>query len=208
MKTIRFCFGVAMIWLILFSTGCAVPAMSLRHDARVQATYKTKGNLKVEKLNDLRTENEKILNQTAVNKLTPQIWSGNTSPEMLMYFQTVLELEAKNTGLFNIADGDFILSGDVTSLKVDRTCTALRYIPLLNFFEFSKLEATVTFDARLSKNGAVVFTKSVTHSKSSKFSIMKENSVESISMMATVLLDEAITESIKTLFDAIDQQLM
>lgn len=205
MKVIRLFVSVSII-IFIFTTGCAVPTMSLKHDAHIETSYKMRGNLHVEKFKDARPEDEKILDQTAVNKLTPQIWSGNTSPEILTFFQVVLEREAKNTGLFNIADGDFSLSGEITSLKVDRTCTILKYIPLLNFLEFSKLQATVTFDATLSQNGRVVLTRHVTHIKSSNYWAIKETSVQRISTLASVVLDEAITESIKLLFDAIVQQ--
>lgn len=195
--------GLLML-VMLMGAGCAVPTMNMKHEASVGVTYPTKGKLQVEKFNDSRPSDEKVVHQTAVNKITPQIWSGNTSPEMMEFFQTTLEQEATQAKLFTLGPGEYQLSGTVTSLKVDRTCTIFRY--LLGIFDFPKLEANVAYRAILSRNGEVVLTKEISHTKSSKYWAMTEMSWTQVSNKARRVLDEAITESIKLLFDEIDQK--
>lgn len=205
MKTIPLINAAVMAGVMFLAAGCAVPTMNMKHEASVGKTYTTKGNIQVKKFEDSRVADEKVLHQMAVNKLTPQIWSGNTSPEMMMFFQKTLETEARNTRLFTIGDGLFTLSGNVSSLKVDRTCTIFRYF--LGIFDFPKLEATIVYKYTLSKQGKVVLTKEITHTKSAKYWAMTETSWTQVSNKARRVLDEAITESIKMVFDEIDQQV-
>ena len=206
MKIIPFVNAAVISVVMLLAAGCAVPTMNLKHEASIGTTYTTKGNVQVQKFKDSRVANEKVLHQTAANKLTPQIWSGNTSPEMMRFFQKTIEAEARNTRLFSIGDGEFTLSGNVSSLKVDRTCTIFRY--LLGIFDFPKLEATVVYEWTLNRHGKVVLTKKISHTKSSKYWAMTEMSWTQVSNKARRVLDEAITESIKMSFDEIEREVM
>jgi hypothetical protein len=191
---------------MMFAAGCAIPTMNMKHEASVGVTYKTKGTLEVQTFADNRAGDENAVGKTAGNTLTPQIWSGSTTPEMMTFFQMTLEAEARNAGIFNIDQGDFTLSGSVSSIKVDRTCTVFRYLTL-GILDFPKLKATVVFDARLSRRGEDILTKHITHTKSSRYWAMTELSWTQVSDKARRVLDDAITESIKLLFDEIDQQV-
>lgn len=192
---------VPILGIMLFSIGCAMPIMNLRHESNIGKTYTTKGNLQVQKFSDLRQEDEKILQQTVMNTLTPQIWSGNTSPETMEFFQKTIETEAANSKLFTLGNGEFVLSGNVTSLKVDRVCTIFRYIG--GIFDFPTLTATVVYDVTLTYKGKVVLTRQISHTKTCKYWSMTETSFKNVSNKACRLLDNTVTESIGILFEGI-----
>jgi hypothetical protein len=196
------------VGLLLLASGCiTLPTMNLKHEASIASTYPIKGCLVVERFLDNRPEDEKRPKQKIGGQLTPQIWSGETSPEMLAFLQKVIECEAKRTRLFTVGQGDFVMSGKVSSLKVDRKCTVFRYI--CSLFDFPTARATVVYDVSLTKDGKPVFTKRITHIKSTTYWSQKEIAL-TLSRMSDIssgVLDEAITESIKLLFDDISKQV-
>jgi len=196
------------VGMLLLASGCAtLPTMNLMHKASIASTYPAKGGLVVEKFLDNRPEDEKRHAQKIEGQLTPQIWSGETSPEVLMFLQKVIEGEATRTRLFTVGQGDYVMSGKVSSLKVDRTCTVFRYI--FSFFDFPTARATVVYDVSLAKKGETVFTKRISHIKSTTYWSQKELAwtLSRISDISSGVLDEAITESIKLLFDDIAKQV-
>ena len=70
-----------IIYIII--SGCSVPRMVLKHEGNIDSTYESKGLLKVDIFIDNRPDEERDENQIAVNSLSPQIWSGSTSPEQV-----------------------------------------------------------------------------------------------------------------------------
>jgi len=195
------------VGMLLLVAGCTLPTMNLKHEASIASTYPDKGGLVVERFFDNRPEDEKRHAQKIEGQLTPQIWSGETSPEVLTFLKKVIEVEAKRTRLFSDGQGDFVMSGKVSSLKVDRTCTVFRYI--FSFFDFPTVRATVVYDVSLAKKGETVFTKRISHIKSTTYWSQKELALtlSRISDISSGVLDEAITESIKLLFDEIAKQV-
>jgi hypothetical protein len=120
------------ICIIFF--GCSIPKMLLNHEDQLNITYENRGTIKISLFEDRRPGEEKIEGETAMNTLSPQIWSGSTSPEMMLFFQESLIKEAEKTSLFNVRDAsasEFELSGYVTSMKVDRKVTLWRYAAIV-----------------------------------------------------------------------------
>lgn len=208
MKTRAISVTALSVGMLLLASGClTLPTMNLKHKASIASAYPAKGGLVVERFLDNRPEDEKRPKQQIGGQLTPQIWSGETSPEMLTYLQNVIEGEAKRTRLFTVGQGDYVMSGKVSSLKVDRKCTLYRYT--ISLLDFPTARATVVYDVSLTKNGETVFTKRISHVKSTRYWSQKELAwtLSRISDISSGVLDEAITESIKLLFDEIDKQV-
>ena len=189
--------------LLLVFSGCAIPLMELSHEATVGTTYMTKGSLKVANFEDQRPSPEKKVGKTAKNTLSPDIWSGETNPDMMSFFQQTLIEEAGRSGLFSIADtAEYELSGYVNSMKADRKVDILYYlVPILGR---TSLSATVGFHASLSKDGEVVFETDIKNVGEDSFSGMTEFSWKGTSKKAGLLLDKTISKSIRQLFDEIE----
>ena len=189
--------------LLIALSGCAIPLMELDHVSYIGVTYSIKGTLKVDQFEDRRPSEEKVESQTALNKITPQIWSGSTNPDMMFFFQQTLIEEAKRTKLFVVGnDAEYELSGYITSMKVDRTVSIMGYlVPILGN---AKLAATVRFHANLKRNGALIFEKDIKQIKEDSYWIMTEGGWKTVSKKASKLLDETISKSIRKLFDEIE----
>ncbi|GAG21620.1 unnamed protein product, partial [marine sediment metagenome] len=167
-----------------------MPLMELGHTAHVGTTYSTKGSLEVAKFEDQRPSLEKEVGKKVINTLSPQVWSGETNPDMMSFFQQTLIEEANRTGLFFIADtAEYELSGYVTSMKLDRKVNILYFmLPILGQVHLS---ATVRFHASLTKNGDVVFEIDIKKIEDSSFSGMTEFGWTGTSKKAVALLDKA-----------------
>lgn len=223
-----------LIAVCIFVAGCSIPVMHLMHTSSVETAYPTIGSIKIIQFEDKRPEEEKVKGKTARNTLSGQVWSGETNPEMLLFFQQTLEEEAGNTGLF-ADDGQDVyeLSGKVMSMKVDRKVTVMRYlgiIPLtagilasgegetgliwlgllgslvIQSLDFPQLKATVHFQAVLTRNGTVVFEKEIQVTEKKRYWSMTETSWPAVSKKAGSLLDIAVTESIANLFEEIGSE--
>jgi len=226
--------GAGLIACVLV-TGCSIPQMELIHAESIDATYPTLGSIKVNEFEDERPDEEKVIGKTATNSLSAQVWSGDTDPGMMVFFQQVLTEEAQRTGLFT-TDGAaaYELDGSVTSMKVTRKVTVMRYLALVPFlagllvsdsenttpmwiglagwaallsFEFPKLDATVQYHAILTKNGETVFETDIEVTHRRKYSVWTEWGWKGVSQKAQRALDEAITMAINQLFERIKSEV-
>ena len=84
----------------LLLNGCSMPVMELDHTASVEDTYGELGTIEITEFVDERPDDERNKGQKAWNSLSGQVWSGDTEPTMMAYFQNVLSVEAERTGLF------------------------------------------------------------------------------------------------------------
>ena len=221
--------------VIVFISGCAIPQMDLIHKSKIDASYRTLGTLEIKPFLDNRPEDEKVKGKTATNSLSAQTWSGDTNPEMMVFFKQVLEEEATRSDLFVQSDtSTYVLSGEVRSMKVERKVTVMRYlsiIPLLvgvlasdsetteyiwyglagsiflSALDFPELKATVIYRAVLSKNGTPILDKEFELTHKRRYTAISEWGWSSVSNKAQVVLDEAITKSIRDLFDYIESRL-
>jgi hypothetical protein len=208
--------------------------MDLTHTAHVDATYPAKGSIKINTFEDRRPDEEKSKGKTAFNSLSGQVWSGETNPDMMLFFQQALVEETERTGLFSQDGHDvYELSGHVTSMKVERNVTIMRYIgiiPLLvgiaasepgednyiwyglagslvlSSLDFPLLKATVDFQAVLTKNGEIVFDKEITLAENKRYWGMTEWGWKGVSNNAAVVLDGAITKAIGQLFEEFETE--
>ena len=73
----------ALAAVCLALSACSIPRMVLNHENRVDETYATRGLVRVGLFEDRRPEEERIEGRTAMNTLSPQIWSGETDPQMM-----------------------------------------------------------------------------------------------------------------------------
>jgi hypothetical protein len=212
-----------------------MPVMKLDHTARIDTTYAELGPIKITQFKDMRPSDEMEEGKTALNSLTPQVWSGETDPNLMVYFREVLSAEAKRTMLFTEeGPAEFELSGEVLSMKVDRKATVMRYlaiVPLvvglaagypddkayfwagligwtaLTALEFPIVTATVHYRAVLTRHGTPVFDKEIYVTKRSKYWGFTEWSWGSVSGKASTALDAAVTESVAELFHDIEAEL-
>jgi hypothetical protein len=217
-----------------FLSGCAIPQMDLVHKSQIDASYETLGTIEIKRFEDKRPENEKEKGKTASNTLSFQTWSGDTFPEMMVFLDQVMKTEVSRSGIFETSDSaTYELSGEVLSMKVDRKVTVMRYlglIPLLagivasdpettEYFwygfagwavltalDFPQLRATVSYRAVLSKNGIQIADKRIDVTYARRYNSMTEWGWTSVSNKAQDVLDEAITRSVKELFDYIESQ--
>lgn len=203
---VRFLALLIISCLILILSGCAIPMMELGHTAPVGTTYSTRGSLTITKFEDQRPSLEKAEGKMAKNTLTPDVWSGETNPDMMSFFHQTLIEEAIKTGLFYIADtAEYELSGYVLSMKVDRKVNILYFmVPILGQ---TYLSATVRFHADLKKNGEVVFETDIKTVGEDSFPGMTEFSWKGTSKKAVVLLDKTISKSIRQIFDEIETSI-
>jgi hypothetical protein len=209
--------------------------MDLAHIAQVDTTYAAKGSITISQFEDKRPDKEKVVGKTASNSLSGQVWSGETNPEMMLFFQQALVEETERTGLFSEEGQDtYELSGHVTSMKVERNVTIFRYlgiIPLLagilasepgeteylwyglagslivTSLDFPLFKATVDFQAVLTKNGEVVLDKQISIVERKRYWAMTEWGWKGVSNDAAVVLDVAITKSIGQLFEQIETEV-
>ena len=113
-------------FVFIFYSACSIPTMILKHDNQIENSYESLGRIKIELFEDRRPEEERIEDRTALNTLSPQIWSGSTSPEMMLFFQKSMMEEAERTQLFEVSEQtELELSGYVTSMKVSRRVTLM-----------------------------------------------------------------------------------
>ena len=224
-----------LLLLCIFSCvspfGCSVPKMMLNHENQIAHTYETMDSIRIVLFQDNRPDEERIEYQTAVNSLSPQIWSGLTSPEMMLFVQNSLVEEANRSHLFVVSDeAELELSGYVNSMKVDRRVTFWRYaaiIPLtigilasepgdltnlwigagvsliFSSLDFPILTATVDYHAIIKRNGIQIFETDIKLQKEDKYSSWSEWGWQDVSIMASKVLDQAITESISMLYEEI-----
>jgi len=231
----NFIFLLSLVFI--FCAACSIPTMVLKHDNQIENRYESLGRIKIELFEDRRLEEERIEGETAVNSLSPQIWSGSTSPEIMHFFQNSMMEEAERTQAFEVSEQtELVLSGYVTSMNVSRRVTLWRYIGPVAFFiglftielpktktgeegEFTPfligsaiwlistfldnpvLSATVEFRARVKRNGEQVFEKDIKLIEEDNYSSWTEWGWEDVSEKAAVVLDRAITKSIKQLFE-------
>ena len=115
----------------IIAAGCSIPTMDLTHTAQVDATYPSKGSITINQFEDEKPDKETSGGRTASNSLSGQVWSDDTNPEMMLFFQQTLLKETERTGLFSEHGNDnYELSGHVTSMKVERNVTIMRlYYP-------------------------------------------------------------------------------
>ena len=235
----NFIFLLSLVFI--FCAACSIPTMVLKHDNQIENRYESLGRIKIELFEDRRLEEERIEGETAVNSLSPQIWSGSTSPEIMHFFQNSMMEEAERTQAFEVSEQtELVLSGYVTSMNVSRRVTLWRYIgptafmiglfttdwpeiristtggregdftPLLigsavwlisTFLDNPVLLATVEFHAQVRLNGEQVFEKDIKLIEEDNYSSWTEWGWEDVSEKAAVVLDRAITKSIKQLFE-------
>ena len=227
-------FSFLCIIIYIIHSGCSIPKMVLNHENQIDSTYESKGLVKIGLFEDNRPDEERIEDQIAVNSLSPQIWSGSTSPEIMLFLQKAMIEEAERTQLFVVEDeADLELSGYVTSLKVDRRVTVWRYlgiIPivggilasyadisylwiglgvglLLSSLDFPVLSATIEFHAILKLNGSQIFEKDIKVVEEDNYSGWAEWGWKTVSDKASVVLDKAITKSINLLFEEINSEI-
>jgi hypothetical protein len=209
--------------------------MDLVHVSTVEAEYPTIGSINIEEFEDKRPEEEKVKGKTASNSLSGQVWSGETNPEMMQFFQQTLKREAESTGMFaDEGQNIYELSGKVLSMKVERKVTVMRYLGLvpltagilaseegetgwiwlgflgalvIQSLDFPELKATVHFQAVLSRNGTAVLEKEIQVMEKTRYWSMTETSWDTVSRKASRLLDTAITESIGDLFEEIKAEV-
>ena len=197
------------LWIGVFclvATGCAVPVMTLQHRAALKGAYTIRdARIRVEPFVDQRPPEEVRVGQMAINSLTPRVWSGDTRPPLVDHFRQVIEQEALRTRLFSPGAGEMALSGKIDSMKVERTSTIANY--LLFIAEFPRLDASVSIEAQLTRNGDVVMSKRFISAKTARYWALTEFSVQQASDRAQVVLDEAITDVVGQLFQEIDDHL-
>jgi hypothetical protein len=209
-------------------SGCSIPVMHLEHTASIDTTYARLGTLRVDIFDDRRPPDEKEGGKIAVNSLSGQVWSGQTDPGMTAQFRSVILAEMERTNLFTISDSpEYVLSGEVMSMKVERRATIVRYlslVPLLGAIaagdsehkslfwiglmgslvvgalEFPELTATVQYHVLLMRSDTPVFEKDVLITKQKRYWGYSEFGSGSVSDRASVLLDETVTESLVELF--------
>jgi len=231
----HFIVSVMGVIFCIFVAGCSIPVMDLAHIAQVDTTYAAKGSITISQFEDKRPDKEKVVGKTASNSLSGQVWSGETNPEMMLFFQQALLEETERTGLFSQEGHDtYELSGYVNSMKVERNVTVMRYlglIPLIagilasepgenNYFwyglagsliltslDFPLFKATVGFQAVLTKNGEVVFDKQISIIERKRYWAMTEWGWKGVSNDAAVVMDVAITKSIGQLFEKIESEI-
>jgi hypothetical protein len=103
--------------------------MILKHDNQIENSFESLGRIKIELFEDRRPDEERIEDRIVLNLPSPQIWSGSTSPEMMLFFQKSMMEEAERTQLFEVSEQtELELSGYVTSMKVSRRITLWRYL--------------------------------------------------------------------------------
>ena len=78
---------------------------------------------------------------------------------------------------------------------------------ILYSLDFPILTATVEFHAVLKKNGSQIFEKDVRLVKEENYSVWSEWGWQDVSDMAGKVLDDAVTESIKMLFEEIAAEI-
>ena len=116
-------------FVFIFYSACSIPTMILQHDNQIENSFESLGRIKIDLFEDRRPEEERIEDRTALNTLSPQIWSGSTSPEMMLFFQKSMMEETERTQLFEVSEQtELELSGYVTSMKISRRVTLWRYL--------------------------------------------------------------------------------
>lgn len=222
------------IVVIIIYSGCSIPTMLLKHENQIDNTYERKGSVKIEMFTDNRLDEERDEDRIAANTLAPQIWSGATNPEMMLFFQNSLIEEAERTHLFEVNDkAEYVLSGYVTSMKVERQVSYWYYVGVLpisigiltsergnytnlgigaavSFLLLSVstqiFTATVEFHAILMKNGSNIFEKDIRVIKENEYSLMFDT-WQDCSDKASNVFDQTIAESISVLFEEIASEI-
>lgn len=190
---------------VISFAACKIPQMKLHNKTMLKSTYKTIGSLAIGNFEDKRPKEEKQKEKTAVNSLDPQIWSGNTDPEMLLFFKDKLSLLARQSKIFT-KDGKnaFTISGIIYSMKTDRKVSGARYcMPIV---DFPDLTATIHFKAIVKKGDSVVFEKTIKHSVTEDYWAMREWTWTQVSGWSSELLDKTMTQAIKKLFDELSKK--
>ena len=118
-------FSFLCIVLSIVYSGCSIPKMILIHRDQIENTYESIFLVKIGLFEDNRQDDERDENRIAINSPWAIIWSGSTSPEMMLFFQQSLIEEAERSRIFVVNDESKLeLSGYVTSMKVDRRGTS------------------------------------------------------------------------------------
>ncbi|MDY7031329.1 MAG: hypothetical protein SVY10_05395 [Thermodesulfobacteriota bacterium] len=203
------CLIVCLCSLIII-IGCSTPVMKLNHPLKLDASYSQIGTIKVILFKDERLEEEKNEDMTAMNTLSPRLISGATYPIIIQYFHNTLREEIEKTKIFSITNtAQYVLSGEINSMKVERRVNVFRYFTF-GLLDFPELTATVKYRAVLRKEGKIIFEKYIeqlereTYWAWSNFTFI---SWKKISNRGSCILDKCISNSIKKLFNEIESQI-
>jgi len=222
---------IIIITAISILSGCAartIPLMKLQNNYNPDVTnFESLGTITIEEFEDKRPSDEKIKNQKFQSNW--QVWSGETEPQLIDFFSTIVNRECEKSGIFSLSSsGEYELRGKINSLKVMRRvgimqtiagymtigAVAVVYVNPISAIlidvvaigmitaSTSPVVASIDFEAQLFKDNSLVWEGNIRKKiKGSNWS----SSPESISKKGSLIIDKLLTLSAKKMLSEINK---
>lgn len=164
-------------------------------------TYRSIGTINNIEIDDLRSPLEFEKGITAKNSISPQIWSGDTNPEVKVYLENLITnyIQKSNVLTFN-KNGDFYIKVKINSLKVERSVTIYRYLTLA-LLDFPVIVANVDLTVEIKKGKNSYPPINIHNTEKLSYWAYTETGWQQVSDQAKELLEKAVNSSMTSLLD-------